>query len=100
VAMRLRDAGAATRVLEWGNKDALSPCPDECNVDITAFDVKDIPDARGVRTTGHNRHARGGAGLSHEGRARTRVPAPLRGSSAVVVSARGTDTRGSRVLVA
>jgi hypothetical protein len=49
VAMQLRDADAATGVLEWSNKDALSPCPGECNVDITAFDVKDIPDARGVK---------------------------------------------------
>jgi hypothetical protein len=49
VAMQLRDSDAATSVLEWSNKDALSPCPGECNVDITAFDVKDIPEARGVK---------------------------------------------------
>jgi hypothetical protein len=49
VAIQLRDPKAATGVLEWSNKDALSPCPGECNVDITAFDVKDIPDARGVK---------------------------------------------------
>jgi hypothetical protein len=49
VAMQLRDSDAATRVLEWSNKDALSPCPGACNVDISAFDVPDIPDARGVK---------------------------------------------------
>jgi len=49
VAMQLRDSDAATSVLEWSNKDALSPCPGECNLDISAFDVKDIPEARGVK---------------------------------------------------
>jgi hypothetical protein len=47
-AVQLRDSDAATSVLEWSNTDALSPCPGECNVDISAFDVKDIPGARGV----------------------------------------------------
>jgi hypothetical protein len=63
VAMQLRDADAATRVLEWSNKDALSPCPGECNVDITAFDVKDIPNARGVRRL--REKGAHGAGPSH-----------------------------------
>jgi hypothetical protein len=49
VAMQLRDSDAATSVLEWSNNDALSPCPRECNVDISAFDVKGIPGARGVK---------------------------------------------------
>jgi hypothetical protein len=49
VAIQLRDADAATSVLEWSNKDALSPCPGECNVDISAFEVKDIPDPRGAK---------------------------------------------------
>ena len=49
VAMQLRDSDAAMSVLEWSNHDALSPCPGECNVDITAFDVKGIPGARGVK---------------------------------------------------
>jgi hypothetical protein len=49
VAMQVRDSDAATGVLEWSNQDAHSPCPGECNVDITAFDVKGIPGARGVK---------------------------------------------------
>jgi hypothetical protein len=49
VAMQLRDSDAARSVLDWSNKDALSPCPGECNVDITAFDVKDVPGAMGVK---------------------------------------------------
>jgi len=49
VAIQLRDSDAATNVLDWSNKDALSPCPGECNVDISAFDVNGIPEARGVK---------------------------------------------------
>ena len=63
VAIQLRDLDAATSVLEWSNKDALSPCPGECNVDITAFDVKDIPTARGVKRL--REKGAQGAGPSH-----------------------------------
>ena len=63
VAMQLRDSDAARSVLEWSNKDALSPCPGECNVDITAFDVKDIPAARGVKRVREKGAV--GAGPSH-----------------------------------
>jgi len=63
VAIQLRDADAATSVLNWSNKDALSPCPGECNVDITAFDVKDIPAARGVNRL--REKGAQGAGPSH-----------------------------------
>lgn len=49
VAIQLRDTRAANSVLAWSNADALSPCPRECNIDITEFDVNDIPRARGVK---------------------------------------------------
>jgi hypothetical protein len=49
VAIQLHDTGAANSVLAWSNQDALSPCPGECNIDISAFDVSDIPRARGVK---------------------------------------------------
>jgi hypothetical protein len=63
VAIQLRDTDAATSVLDWSKKDALSPCPGECNVDISAFDVRQIPEASGVQRV-RERGAKG-AGPSH-----------------------------------
>jgi hypothetical protein len=63
VAVPLRDSDAATSVLESSTKDALSPCPGECNVDITEFGVPDIPDARGVQRL--REQGAEGAGPSH-----------------------------------
>jgi hypothetical protein len=63
VAVRLRDSDAASAVLRWGNRDARSPCPGECNIDITEFDVYDIPGASGVRRVREN--GAQGAGPSH-----------------------------------
>jgi hypothetical protein len=43
--MPVRALAAAPSVLEW-SPHGFSPCPGECNVDSTAFDVKEIPEAQ------------------------------------------------------
>ena len=49
VVVRLSSSKQAQDVLDWRHADALSPCPGVCNVDITDFEVDDMPNARGVR---------------------------------------------------
>lgn len=39
---------AATRALDWLEKDQMKPCPMSCAVQRSSFKVDDIPDARGV----------------------------------------------------
>jgi len=48
IVVRLGSREQARDVLEWRRKDALSPCPGVCNVDITQFEVDDLSNASGV----------------------------------------------------
>jgi hypothetical protein len=46
--IELSSEDAATSVLDWLEKDQMKPCPMSCAVQRSAFEVDDIPDARGV----------------------------------------------------
>ena len=39
----------ARAVQDWTVRDSLSPCPNECTIDISEFDVEGIPDAVGIK---------------------------------------------------
>ena len=41
----------ARAVQDWAVRDSLSPCPNICTVDITEFEVGDIPQAVGIHRT-------------------------------------------------
>ena len=62
IVVRLGSLKQAEDVLDWRHEDALSPCPGVCNVDITDFEVNDIPNASGVRRV--REHGAEGAGPS------------------------------------
>ena len=47
--IELESEEGATSALDWLETDAQKPCPRSCAVQISTFDVDDIPDARGVR---------------------------------------------------
>ena len=47
--MELGSEDGATSVLDWLETDSKKPCPMSCAVQISEFDVDDIPGARGVR---------------------------------------------------
>ena len=47
--IELESEDGATSVLDWLEADSKKPCPMSCAVQISEFDVDDIPDARGVR---------------------------------------------------
>jgi len=46
--IELSSDDGATRALDWLETDQMKPCPESCAVQRSAFDVDDIPDARGV----------------------------------------------------
>jgi hypothetical protein len=46
--VRLQSDEEATRALDWLEADTMKPCPMDCAVQRTKFDVDDIPGARGV----------------------------------------------------
>ena len=46
--IELDSEDGATSVLDWLEADSKKPCPMSCAVQISDFDVDDIPDARGV----------------------------------------------------
>jgi hypothetical protein len=46
--IELESEDGATSALDWLETDTQKPCPKSCAVQISAFDVDDIPDARGV----------------------------------------------------
>ncbi len=46
--IELGSEDGATSALDWLETDAKKPCPMSCAVQISEFDVDDIPDARGV----------------------------------------------------
>ena len=46
--IELESEDGATSALDWLETDAKKPCPMSCAVQISEFDVDDIPDARGV----------------------------------------------------
>lgn len=45
----LESEDGATSALDWFETDSKKPCPMTCATRISAFDVDDIPDARGVK---------------------------------------------------
>jgi hypothetical protein len=46
--IELGSEDGATSALDWLETDSKKPCPMSCAVQISTFDVDDIPDARGV----------------------------------------------------
>ena len=48
VVIELETEEGARSALDWLATDAMKPCPGSCAVQVTTFDVDDIPDARGV----------------------------------------------------
>jgi hypothetical protein len=46
--VELQSEDGARSVLDWLEADSMKPCPESCAVQISNFDVDDIPDARGV----------------------------------------------------
>lgn len=46
--IELESEDGATSALDWLETDSRKPCPMSCAVQISTFDVDDIPDARGV----------------------------------------------------
>ena len=46
--VELESEEGATSALDWLETDSRKPCPRSCAVQISTFDVDDIPDARGV----------------------------------------------------
>jgi hypothetical protein len=46
--IRLQSEEEATSALDWLEADTMKPCPMDCAVQRTKFDVDDIPGARGV----------------------------------------------------
>jgi len=49
--IQLQSEEAATSALDWLEADKMKPCPKTCAVQISEFDVDDIPDARGVHAS-------------------------------------------------
>ena len=47
--IELESEDGATSALDWFETDSKKPCPMSCAAQISAFDVDDIPDARGVQ---------------------------------------------------
>ena len=47
--IQLQSDEGATSALDWLEADTRKPCPHSCAVQISEFDVDDIPDARGIR---------------------------------------------------
>jgi hypothetical protein len=46
--IELESEDGATSALDWLETDSLKPCPMSCAVQMSEFDVDDIPDSRGV----------------------------------------------------
>jgi hypothetical protein len=46
--IELESEDGATSALDWLETDSKKPCPRSCAVQMSTFDVDDIPDARGV----------------------------------------------------
>jgi hypothetical protein len=46
--IQLQSEGGATSALDWLEADTMKPCPMDCAVQRSEFDVDDIPGARGV----------------------------------------------------
>lgn len=46
--IELESEDGATSGLDWLETDTMKPCPGTCAVQVSSFDVDDIPDARGV----------------------------------------------------
>jgi hypothetical protein len=46
--IELESEDGATSALDWLEADSRKPCPMSCAVQISTFDVNDIPDGRGV----------------------------------------------------
>ena len=46
--VELESEDGATSAVDWLETDSKKPCPMSCAVQISTFDVDDIPDARGV----------------------------------------------------
>lgn len=46
--IELESEDGATSALDWLETDGMKPCPMSCAVQISEFDVDDIPDARGL----------------------------------------------------
>ena len=49
--IQLQSEEGATSALDWLEADKMKPCPKTCAVQISEFDVDDIPDARGVHAS-------------------------------------------------
>ena len=49
--IQLQSEEGATSALDWLEADKMKPCPGTCAVQISEFDVDDIPDARGVHAS-------------------------------------------------
>ena len=49
--IQLQSEEGATSALDWLEADRMKPCPGTCAVQISEFDVDDIPDARGVHAS-------------------------------------------------
>ena len=49
--IQLQSEEGATSALDWLEADKMKPCPETCAVQISEFDVDDIPDARGVHSS-------------------------------------------------
>ncbi len=47
--IELESEDGATSALDWLETDSMKPCPMSCAVQISTFDVDDLPDARGVQ---------------------------------------------------
>ena len=64
LVMQLASEEGAADVADLLHEDALEPCPGNCAVDISEFDVDDIPDAQGVQriTTAEELEATGEQG--------------------------------------
>ena len=49
--IQLQSEEGATSALDWLEADKMKPCPHTCSVQMSEFDVDDIPDARGVHAS-------------------------------------------------
>ena len=47
--IEVRSEADALAVQEWAVRDSLSPCPNDCTIDISEFDVAGIPNAVGIK---------------------------------------------------
>ena len=65
LVMQFASEEGAADVADLLHEDALEPCPGNCAVDISEFEVDDIPDAQGVQriTTAEDLEATGEEGV-------------------------------------